>query len=63
MSISKKIRLATENDSVSLLKIYGEFITNTAITFEVNVPSVSEFSKRIKNVLEKLPWLTCEIDG
>lgn len=63
MSISKKIRLATEEDSDSLLKIYGEFITNTAVTFEVTIPSVLEFSQRIKNVLEKHPWLICEING
>lgn len=63
MSISKKIRLATENDSDSLLKIYSEFIKNTYITFEVDVPSALEFDKRIKNVLEKFPWLVCEING
>lgn len=63
MPMNKKIRLAIEDDNVSLLKIYGEFIRNTAVTFEVEVPSVSEFGKRITDVLEKLPWLVCEING
>lgn len=63
MSYSKNIRLAVENDSVSLLNIYGEFIRNTAVTFETAVPSVLEFSKRISDVVESLPWLVCEIDG
>jgi len=63
MPVSKKIRLATEEDGASLLEIYSGFITDTAITFEVEVPSVSEFRKRISNILEKFPWLVCEIDG
>lgn len=63
MSISKRIRLATENDSESLLNIYGEFILNTSVTFETAVPSVMEFSNRIRNVLESFPWLVCEING
>ncbi|HKL80058.1 MAG TPA: GNAT family N-acetyltransferase [Mobilitalea sp.] len=63
MSISKKIRLAEENDSVSLLNIYSEFIRNTAVTFETAVPTVLEFSKRIRDVLESSPWLVCEING
>ena len=62
MSISKIIRLATEDDCVSLLEVYEEFISNTAVTFEVEVPSVSEFGKRITKVLEKHPWLVCEIN-
>ena len=52
-----------ENDSVSLLNIYGEFIRNTAVTFETAVPSVLEFSKRISDIVESSPWLVCEIDG
>ncbi|MHB8127698.1 MAG: GNAT family N-acetyltransferase [Mobilitalea sp.] len=63
MSVSKKIRLAVENDSVSLLNIYGEFIRDTAVTFETVVPSVLEFSKRIRDVLEDSPWLVCELNG
>lgn len=63
MYINKKIRLATENDSESLLTIYGEYIRNTAVTFETDIPSVVEFSNRIRNVLESTPWLVCEING
>lgn len=63
MFINKKIRLATENDSESLLNIYGEYIRNTAVTFEIDIPSVVEFSNRISNVLESNPWIVCEING
>jgi L-amino acid N-acyltransferase YncA len=63
MSINKKIRLAKEHDSEALLEIYGPFIKNTAVTFEYEVPTDIEFGKRIKSVLERHPWLVCEIDG
>lgn len=36
---------------------------DTAITFEIEVPSVEEFTQRIENTLERFPWLVCEIDG
>jgi phosphinothricin acetyltransferase len=63
MNSSINIRLATEDDSAAMLAIYSEYIRNTAISFEYEVPSVSEFSNRIKNVTEKYPWLICEVNG
>lgn len=63
MSMNKKIRLAVENDSASILEIYAPFITGTVITFECDVPIVTEFGKRITNIEKKYPWLICEING
>lgn len=63
MSNDIKIRLATVEDSAEILSIYADYITDTAITFETEVPSVTEFEKRIEKVLENYPWLVCEIDG
>lgn len=63
MTISKKIRLATEADSTSILEIYTPFITDTVITFEYEVPTITAFSERIANIQKKYPWLVCEIDG
>ncbi|MGE5630561.1 MAG: N-acetyltransferase family protein [Caulobacteraceae bacterium] len=57
-----KIRLAKEQDSASLLEIYGPYIKDTSVSFEYEVPSVSEFAKRIQGVTEKYPWLVCEYD-
>lgn len=62
MSISKKVRLATEADSASILEIYAPFITDTVITFEYEVPTAAEFSKRIANIQKKYPWLICEVN-
>lgn len=54
------IRIATENDALDLLKIYAPYIKETAITFEYDVPSESEFRERICNTLKKYPYFVCE---
>lgn len=61
--MNKIIRLATEDDSEALLNIYGDYIKNTSITFETEVPLPEVFRNRIAEVLEMFPWLVCEING
>jgi phosphinothricin acetyltransferase len=51
------IRMATPADAKELLQIYAPYVENTAITFEYEVPSVEEFTKRIDNTLTKYPYL------
>lgn len=58
----KTIRLATMEDSCWLLGIYAPYIYNTAVTFECDVPTVEEFSERIKKISGVYPWLVCEIN-
>lgn len=58
-----KIRLATQDDSGSILHIYAPYIENTAITFEYNVPTLTEFKERMANIQRMYPWLVCEING
>ncbi len=57
------IRTATENDAERLLDIYAPYVTDTAITFEYDIPSVEEFRQRIKNTLTRYPYLVAERDG
>jgi phosphinothricin acetyltransferase len=57
------IRIATTDDSESILKIYAPYIENTSYTFETEVPSIDSFKKRISSYLQNWPWLVCEIDG
>lgn len=38
-----KLRPATVGDTAHLLEIYAPYVENTAITFEDEVPTVSEF--------------------
>lgn len=54
------IRPATPADAEELLKIYSPFITDTAVSFETEIPSVEDFSERIKNIAKKYPYLVCE---
>lgn len=58
------IRMATPEDAKALVDIYDYYVTDTAITFEYDTPSVEEFRGRIEKVLEKYPYLVAaEIDG
>ncbi len=63
MSENRTIRLATEADAEAMLAIYAPVVLETAISFELEPPSVEEFRSRIRSTLERTPWLVCEIDG
>lgn len=58
-----QIRVATVADAASILDIYAPYIKNTSYTFEIEVPTVESFGKRIMDYLQSYPWLVCEIDG
>lgn len=58
-----KIRVATERDAKALLEIYLAYVEKTAITFEYVVPTVEEFSERIRVILQKYPYLVGEHKG
>lgn len=51
------IRSVTVSDAEALLNIYAPYVTETAITFEYEVPSIAEFQSRITRTLEKYPYL------
>lgn len=57
------IREAALEDAEKLLEIYGPYVTDTAITFEYQAPSLSEFQERMRCVQEKYPYLVAEQDG
>ncbi len=63
MSETICIRMATEADAPALLAIYAPYVTDTGITFEYEVPSVEEFSGRIKRILSRYPYLVAEEGG
>lgn len=54
------IRTATLADTERLLKIYAYYVENTAITFEYDVPSVTEFQNRIEKTLKKYPYIVAQ---
>lgn len=59
----KGIRVATPQDAEALLAVYAPYVTDTAITFEYEVPSLTEFRERIQHTLERYPYLVMEQDG
>ena len=58
-----KIRLATLEDAERLLEIYKPYVTDTAVSFEYEVPTVENFRSRIENTLATYPYLVAVVDG
>ena len=58
-----QIRRAIPADAAVLLEIYRPYVETTAISFEVEVPSVEEFQWRISVAVEGWSWLVAEVDG
>jgi len=57
------IREASLRDASRILEIYAPYITDTAITFEYEVPSLTEFEERMERIRKRFPYLVCEEDG
>ena len=45
--MSYVLRVARPEDAPALLEIYAPYVTDTAITFEYDIPSTEEFAGRI----------------
>ena len=61
MRQSANIRPAAEADAGAMLGIYAPVVLETAISFELEPPTLTEFQGRIRNTLTTTPWLVCEI--
>ena len=57
-----RIRLATINDAKEIRDIYAPNILNASISFETELPSFEEMQSRIQTILQKYPWIVCEVD-
>lgn len=55
--MNPNIRIATLDDAEAIQRIYAPNITKSAISFELEVPTVEEIKQRIKLVLNQYPWL------
>lgn len=53
----------TLEDAKELLAIYTPYVQDTAISFEYEVPSLSEFQNRIQNISSILPYIKAVEDG
>lgn len=59
----KMLRFAAEQDAEALLEIYRPYVETTSITFETQVPTVAEFTERIRDILTMFPYLVIEEGG
>ncbi len=57
------IRPAVPEDAPALLAIYAPYVSQTAISLEYDVPSVEEFTERIRSITQTYPYLVAEQDG
>ena len=57
------IRNAEITDAERLVEIYGYYVKNTAITFEYDVPSLTDFRQRIERTMRRYPYIVIEQDG
>ncbi len=63
MDTEIKIRMATEADAPALLDIYTPYVLETAVTFEIEPPTLEEFTARIARVLQRYPYILAEKNG
>lgn len=55
------IRLATADDAERVREIYAPFcLPSSAVSFEIEAPSLTEMASRISNTLPNYPWLVFE---
>jgi phosphinothricin acetyltransferase len=56
------LRLARSDDADQIARIYGPLVRDTAVTFEVDEPSVEQMRNRMTELAFRLPWLVAERD-
>ncbi len=57
------LRTARPEDAPAIAEIYRPYVTDTAITFEVDPPDASELAARMEALRGLAPWLVCEVEG
>lgn len=58
-----EIKAAKPGDADELLNIYSYYVSETAISFETEIPSVDEFKERIERTLKKYPYILAKKNG
>ncbi len=59
----ENIRCARLTDAPALLEIYGPYVKDTPITFELESPSIADMQARMTQIIEQYPWLVFEDEG
>lgn len=58
--MAPNIRLASVEDAADIVAIYAPIVRHTAISFELEPPTVQVMQQRIAATLTHYPWLVCE---
>jgi L-amino acid N-acyltransferase YncA len=59
----RRVRAALERDASACAAIYAHYVTDTAITFEVDPPAPVEMAQRIAAASASHAWLVLEAQG
>jgi L-amino acid N-acyltransferase YncA len=63
MSVSSLVRTAAPTDAAAIQGIYAPMVERTAISFELEPPTIEEIGQRIESTLPIYPYLVAERDG
>ncbi|MFV0395004.1 MAG: GNAT family N-acetyltransferase [Coprobacillaceae bacterium] len=58
-----EICFVSQEDSQAILDIYAYYVENSVFTFEYDVPTIEEFTKRIENTTRKYPYIVAKEDN
>ena len=58
-----EIRVAAPEDASELVKVYAPYVTDTAVTFEYEIPGIEEMKRRVRETLKRYPYLVVEEAG
>ena len=56
------IRMATVADAAALREIYLPYVRTTAVTFELEDPTLEDFTERVRKTLERYPYIVAVED-
>lgn len=57
------IRFAQPADVPDILAIYAPYITESTMSFEYEVPTITEFAGRVQTIQQQFPYLVAELNG
>ena len=57
------MRLATLEDANAILSIYVPYVLHTTYSFEEEAPDLESFKQRMRETMDRFPWLVYERNG
>jgi phosphinothricin acetyltransferase len=63
MNASYTLRTARPEDAAAIRMLYAPYVDGSAVSFELEVPTVAEMAERVAHYQETHPWLVCEHAG